>query len=143
MPLLNCRGETLAESFERSPEGDPGVGVPALADWDGRATAAWIRGDADAQGLPDVQRLQWLLVQMSDFVDGRAFSLARQLRRRGFGGSLVAVGVLLPDQVPELAACGYDAFELPAERLAAGRAALECIRVDYRSGLLPPLEEQS
>jgi uncharacterized protein (DUF934 family) len=42
--------------------------------------------------------------------DGRVFGLARQLRRRGFGGALVVEANLLPDQLPMATSSGVDAI---------------------------------
>ena len=40
--------------------------------------------------------------------DGRVFGLARQLRRRGFGGALLVEASLLPDQLPMATSSGVD-----------------------------------
>ena len=42
--------------------------------------------------------------------DGRVFGVARQLRRRGFGGALVIEANLLPDQLPMATSSGVDAI---------------------------------
>ena len=42
--------------------------------------------------------------------DGRVFGLARQLRRRGFGGVLLVEANLLPDQLPMATSSGVDAI---------------------------------
>ena len=42
--------------------------------------------------------------------DGRVFGVARQLRRRGFGGALLVEANLLPDQLPMATASGVDAI---------------------------------
>lgn len=42
--------------------------------------------------------------------DGRVFGLARQLRRRGFGGALLVEANLLPDQLPMATSSGVDAI---------------------------------
>ena len=42
--------------------------------------------------------------------DGRVFGLAKQLRRRGFGGVLLVEANLLPDQLPMATSSGVDAI---------------------------------
>jgi uncharacterized protein (DUF934 family) len=44
------------------------------------------------------------------FTDGRAFSLARQIRGLGYRGELRASGAFLPDQLGFLAEVGFDSF---------------------------------
>ena len=48
--------------------------------------------------------------------DGRVFSLARQLRRRGFGAALVVEANLLPDQLPMANSSGVDSIVISAAR---------------------------
>ena len=43
-------------------------------------------------------------------IDGRILSLARQLRRRGFDGTLVVETNLLPDQLPIATSSGVDSI---------------------------------
>jgi uncharacterized protein (DUF934 family) len=44
------------------------------------------------------------------FTDGRAFSLARQLRGQGYANELRASGAFLPDQLGFLTEVGFDSF---------------------------------
>ena len=46
------------------------------------------------------------------FADGRALSLARQLRLRGFNGEVELAGDILPDQLPMAIAAGIDVVEI-------------------------------
>jgi uncharacterized protein (DUF934 family) len=46
------------------------------------------------------------------FTDGRAFSLARQIRGLGYICELRATGAFLPDQLGFLAEVGFDSFEV-------------------------------
>lgn len=46
------------------------------------------------------------------FADGRALSLARQLRLRGFEGAVELIGDILPDQLPMVVAAGIDIVEI-------------------------------
>ena len=49
------------------------------------------------------------------FADGRGFSVARQLRLKGFNGVIEVIGDLLPDQLPMAVASGIDAILIQAE----------------------------
>lgn len=71
--------------------------------------------------------------------NGRGFSIARQLRERGFSGALRASGPLVSDQFPHALACGFDEIELPdasAERQPVEQwlAAAARISVNYQRG---------
>jgi uncharacterized protein (DUF934 family) len=52
---------------------------------------------------------------VASFADGRAFSLARQLRVRGFAGTVTLKGDLLPDQLPMARAAGVDSIVISAD----------------------------
>jgi len=52
------------------------------------------------------------------FTDGRAFSLARQLRMMGYTCELRASGAFLPDQLSYLTEVGFDSFAV-SERFPA------------------------
>ncbi|MEE4278555.1 MAG: DUF934 domain-containing protein [Halieaceae bacterium] len=85
-----------------------------------------LRGDDDVdEDLEALRSAATITVDFAAFTDGRGFSLARRLRRRGFRGELVADGQLLPDQWALLESCGFT-------RLACSeleRAAERCRRV--------------
>ena len=51
------------------------------------------------------------------YVDGRGSSLVLRIRRLGFAGKLRAIGPLIPDQFPNLIACGFDEVEISDEQL--------------------------
>jgi len=67
------------------------------------------------------------------FTDGRGFSIAAQLRERGYAGELRAVGDLLPDQAGALRRAGFDAVA-PAKtgREEAWRAAAAWFNTAYQ-----------
>ena len=56
--------------------------------------------------------------------DGRVFGVARQLRRRGFGGVLLVEANLLPDQLPMATSSGVDAVVIASAFAALCRAAV-------------------
>ena len=58
--------------------------------------------------------------------DGRVFGLARQLRRRGFGGALLVEANLLPDQLPMATSSGVDAIVISEAH------ALRCAEPQWR-----------
>ncbi|MEZ5650225.1 MAG: DUF934 domain-containing protein [Burkholderiaceae bacterium] len=69
----------------------------------------------DPQRLaPWLDSLDLVAVEFTRFADGRGFTIGRLLRDRlHWAGALAATGELIPDQVPMLARCGFDRFELP------------------------------
>lgn len=89
-------------------------------------TGVWLAGDAPIEALAaDVGDLALIALRLPKFADGRAFSAGLLLRQRfGFRGELRAFGNLLPDQVRELHACGFDAFEIDATRAEAALRSL-------------------
>jgi uncharacterized protein (DUF934 family) len=62
---------------------------------------------------PFFGRLALIAIRFPSATDGRGFSLARQLRQKGFGGLLRASGPLFSDQFPQALACGFDEVEIP------------------------------
>jgi uncharacterized protein (DUF934 family) len=129
MPLLDAKGhkEDVWQLVE----------APAIGN---RAYALLRWQDAD-KGLPDstpdqqlgllipntvklaelealLPRLSLVAITFPAYGDGRGFSIARQLRDRGFTGTLRAVGPLIADQVAYALACGFDEIDL-AEASAA------------------------
>ncbi|MDX1605718.1 MAG: DUF934 domain-containing protein [Candidatus Competibacterales bacterium] len=79
--------------------------------------------------------LALIVVEFPAFTDGRGFSQARQLRvRLGYQGELRAYGPLLRDQLPMLAHCGFDSFDLTTETdLEQALRAFNMFTVDYSS----------
>jgi uncharacterized protein (DUF934 family) len=62
---------------------------------------------------PYFGKLALIAIRFPSAPDGRGFSLARQLRERGFTGVLRASGPLFSDQFPQALACGFDEVEIP------------------------------
>ncbi|HKU85890.1 MAG TPA: DUF934 domain-containing protein [Casimicrobiaceae bacterium] len=88
-------------------------------------TGVWLAPADDPAALAaDVTRLSVIAVDFPQFTDGRGYSHARLLRERyGYGGELRAIGDVGRDQLYDLAQCGFDAFEIPDGRDAAGAIA--------------------
>ena len=69
---------------------------------------------------PAAARFALIVLNFPRFVDGRAYTQARLLRRRfGFNGELRAGGNVLRDQLLFMARCGFDSFEVDAARARA------------------------
>lgn len=68
--------------------------------------------------------------------DGRAFSIARILRRCGFAGELRAVGNVLRDQLSFMERCGFDTYELEGGKdLEDALRAFDEISVTYQDAM--------
>ena len=86
---------------------------------------------------PWLGRLALISIAFPSFGDGRGFSLARQLRLRGYTGALRAKGPVIADQFAFVLACGFSEIEIPdalAKRQpeTTWRAALGAIRFSYQ-----------
>lgn len=68
----------------------------------------------------DLDRLDLVALEFPTFRDGRAYSYARLLRERyGYKKELRAVGNVLRDQFLFMHRCGFDAYAVADEKLAA------------------------
>lgn len=75
----------------------------------------------------DLPNLPLVALDFPNMNDGRHFTSARLLRERhGYRGEIRATGQVLQDQLFFMARCGFDAFELPADK--DGEAALGAFR---------------
>lgn len=71
------------------------------------------------EAQPELNALPLIAVFIERFADGRAYSTAALLRSRfGFKGELRAFGDVLRDQLFFLKRCGFDAFQIRADRSA-------------------------
>jgi uncharacterized protein (DUF934 family) len=133
MPLLTDRG-FAPDDFQRVAEGEPLpdgavllplsrlAGEPGLAERNA-PIGAEIPNTARLKDLaPFLSRLSLVSVTFPAFNDGRGFSIARQLRLRGFRGRLRASGPIIADQYRHARGVGFDEVELP-EALAARQPA--------------------
>ena len=77
-----------------------------------------LANDADAHAV-DLQPLAGITLQFPKFSDGRAFSQAVILRRRGFAGEIRALGDVLIDQLLQMQRCGFSSAVLRADQDAA------------------------
>jgi uncharacterized protein (DUF934 family) len=91
------------------------------------------RAEALATFLP---KLQLIVLPFPAFNDGRAYSIARQLRQMGYRGELRATGNVLPDQLQFMLQVGFDTFDI-GERftLATWQQASKLMSLAYQRGL--------
>ena len=68
--------------------------------------------------LPLLDRVALVSIEFPSFADGRGFSLAKGLRRRGYRGILRAAGPLIADQMRHALGSGFDEVEAPEAVLA-------------------------
>ena len=81
----------------------------------------WLKPSDDPDALAgDAAHLPLIAIDFPRFVDGRGYSNARLLRDKyRFGGELRAIGDVLRDQLYYLAQCGFNAFAIRDDRVAA------------------------
>jgi uncharacterized protein (DUF934 family) len=89
--------------------------------------------------LPLLDQVALVSIEFPSFADGRGFSLARGLRRRGYRGILRAAGPLIADQMRHALGSGFDEVEAPEAVLARQpisqwAAALQAITLHYQRG---------
>ena len=91
------------------------------------------RAEALSTFLP---KLSVIVLPFPAFNDGRAYSIARQIRQMGYRGELRATGNVLPDQLQFMLQVGFDTFEI-GERfpLPVWQAASKQMSLAYQRGL--------
>jgi uncharacterized protein (DUF934 family) len=77
-----------------------------------------IPSDINPDDIPLSPRLQVIRVDFPSSGDGRGFTIARQLRLRGFGGRLRARGHVISDQYAMARRAGFDEIEISNELAA-------------------------
>ena len=82
------------------------------------ANARALANDVDVQTL-DLEGLERIDLNFPKFTDGRAFSQAFVLRRRGFGGDIRAHGDVLIDQLLQMQRSGFSRAVLRDDQDAA------------------------
>ncbi|PHV10515.1 DUF934 domain-containing protein [Chitinimonas sp. BJB300] len=84
----------------------------------------WFAPDDEPETLgSDAAKLRVIAIDFPAFTDGRGFSIGRLLRERyGFLGELRAVGDVFQDTLFYLRRCGFDAFEIRADKDADAAA---------------------
>jgi len=79
---------------------------------EGSAKAMDVPSDADPDAVPLSDEVEMIRVAFPSFADGRGFTIARQLRRRGFKGRLRAAGHVISDQYAMARRAGFDEVEI-------------------------------
>ena len=90
---------------------------------------------ADAQAeevVPLLPRAGLIRIHFAAFNDGRGFTLARRLRRLGYGGRLRAQGHVLADQYAMVRRSGFDEVEISADLAARQPSDQWRFRADWR-----------
>jgi uncharacterized protein (DUF934 family) len=82
------------------------------------ANARVLANDADVQAL-DLEGVERIDLNFPKFTDGRAFSQAFVLRRRGFTGDIRAHGDVLIDQLLQMQRSGFSSAVLREDQDAA------------------------
>lgn len=90
------------------------------------AHGVWLAPSDDPSTLdPHLPSVPLIAVQFPKFADGRGYSIAARLRRRGYRGDLRAIGEILVDQLFMLKRVGFTSFALRGDQSADdARAAL-------------------
>ncbi len=155
MPLLKNKmfvtdtWTSLPDDAALPDNGDIVVSLPRLmADWDALARYTGLLGlrltntDKVEALAPFISQLALVILPFPAFVDGRSYSLARQLRLDGYRGELRAEGNILPDQLQYMLQVGFDSFQV-TERFALQdwQAAGHQMSLAYQRGLLRPSNE--
>lgn len=92
-----------------------------------------IPGDADPFALPaHIDRAALIRVAFAKSADGRGFTIASALRRRGYTGRLRAAGHVLADQYAMARRCGFDEVEIDDTLAARQPEAQWRARADWR-----------
>ncbi len=71
-----------------------------------------LASDADPMDVHLTPGLRMIRIDFPSFADGRGFSIARQLRLRGYDGRLRAKGHVLADQYAMARRSGFDEVEI-------------------------------
>lgn len=93
-------------------------GFPAPGDAANDTNSIDLSSDTDPDAVALTPALKMIRVDFPSFADGRGFTIARQLRLRGFQGRLRAKGHVLSDQYAMARRAGFDEVEI-SDDLAA------------------------
>jgi len=129
MPLLinqqlteNDKWQVIADAEQALPESGA-VLLPLSRFLEARESnsslelAPLVNGDDDINQILELAgQLSLVAIEIPAFTDGRGFSFARMLRRQGYQGQIRAIGDVTRDRLAFLTRCGFDAFDIPADR---------------------------
>ena len=87
-------------------------GFPAAGDVANDTLSLDLTSDTDPRDVALNPTLEMIRVDFPSFADGRGFTIARQLRLRGYQGRLRAKGHVLSDQYAMARRAGFDEVEI-------------------------------
>jgi len=107
------------------------------------AHGVWLAPTDDPAALDEhLASIPLVAVQFPKFTDGRGYSIAARLRKRGYRGDLRAIGEILVDQLYMLKRVGFSSFAVRADQSEDdARAALNRYSDAYQAACeidLPP-----
>ena len=111
-------GDPIRFRDDQAPD-EPAVSLDAFLDQSNASTVRIEAGDDVRLLLPYLARVRLVEIDFPRFRDGRGFSSARILREAGYTGEIRATGDVLVDLVFFMRRCGFDSFEIRADRDAA------------------------
>lgn len=104
-----------------------------FANQQGRIAILVGRNESVETLLPAPNQYELIVIDFSNFGEGRGFSFANMLRRAGYTGQLRASGYVTRDRLECMQRCGFDAFDIPAEHYESDDAnAWSEISVNYQ-----------
>lgn len=120
-----------------------------VKDWDSFAKHTSVLGvrltntTKASELTPYLSKLGLIILPFPAFADGRAYSIARQLRLDGYQSELRGSGNVLPDQLQFMRQVGIDSFEV-SERypLEVWQRASRQMSLAYQRGLYRPVGER-
>lgn len=122
------------------PDGDVIVPLPRVSEFTRRPDGSGRLGILVACDTPaiDIEVIaptpELVSIAFPSSADGRGFSLAKQLRARGYTGTLRAFGPVIADQFGFALSCGFDEVEVPAD-LAARQPQAQWLAFAPEAGL--------
>ncbi len=103
--------------------------------------AVWLAPGEEPKDLEDdLAALPLVAIHFPAFKDGRGYSYARELRTRyKFDGEVRATGDVLRDQLFYMTRCGFNAFEVRADRnIEEALQGLKDFSVTYQADVNDP-----
>ncbi len=110
---------------------DDGFHEAEVVDYDGQSLI-WIEPESYDSEM-NFSHAKLIAVHFASFSDGRGFGIARELRGRGFDGTLRASGYVISDQYAMARRVGFDEVEISDELAARQDAAQWQYRADWKA----------
>ena len=92
-----------------------------------------VPADTNPADIEITPTLKMVRIDFPSFADGRGFTLATLLRRRGYAGHLRAFGYVLADQYAMARRCGFDDVQISDELATRQPEAQWQYRADWRA----------